>query len=93
MHVTETNLPLQPPLEGLPASLGAPGAAGGVESLLVVGATDTQGMNVYLSSGYDDAKQLPHVYAPGDGITTPEALIVGRGNSAYKLASGTSIGK
>lgn len=71
--------------------LADPKAPDYVPELLVVGATDTRGIDPWPNTNSDPSKGLPHVYAAGTGILCPD--IDERVEAEYRSSRGTSPGR
>ena len=55
-------------IDGLPAVLADPKAPDYIPELIVVGATDFRGENLWPKTNSDSDKRIPHVYAAGMGF-------------------------
>ncbi|KAK4210470.1 hypothetical protein QBC37DRAFT_390473 [Rhypophila decipiens] len=78
-----------PDIDGLPAIFGNPNDPNYCDNLLVVGGTKTDGLTKYSRGGFDKAKGLPHVYAPGEDILVADHNIGDDGTNT-RLGTGTS---
>ena len=77
-------------MDGIPATLADPNDPLNIPQMLVVGAVNPTGTEMWLGTNRDAGKGLPHVYAPGTGIKCPDNLL---GKDQYRDTSGTSAGK
>lgn len=96
---------LQQKLDGLPATLADRTAADNnrFDELIVLGATNHEGTERWVrmfgevaaaGSNRDDAKGLPHLYAPGWDVQCTERTRSSEyGHDKYRLSSGTSDGE
>ncbi|KAF9739599.1 hypothetical protein PMIN03_009824 [Paraphaeosphaeria minitans] len=73
-------------MDGYPASFGSASAgARELRNMIVVGATNPTTGQMYQKNNFDDAKHLPHIFAPGEDVycirDNPNVASIGSGTS------------